>query len=67
MWKLLRLELTAAQLAWLNDYNTRVRAELSAVYAGTLAWRWDEWKVTRDEAMAFLLKETEPVAAAARL
>jgi hypothetical protein len=46
---------------WLNAYNGRVRAELSEVFASTPPERWEAWQVTHDEAMAFLLKETEPL------
>jgi hypothetical protein len=57
--------LTPLQLNWLNDYNARVRATLLAEYASAPAARWVAWDLGQEEVEAFLLRETEPVPAAA--
>lgn len=55
--------LTPLQLEWLNTYNARVRKTLLEEYEATPAERWEAWGLTKEETVAFLLRETAPVAA----
>ena len=55
--------LTAEQLSWLNDYNGAVRDALLPVYEATPPERYEQWQVTKEQMIAFLIKETAPVEA----
>jgi hypothetical protein len=53
--------LTAEQLDWLNEYNTAVREALLPIYEAAPAERYAQWQVSKEQMIAFLMKETEPV------